>query len=228
MILFEDDNYIVVNKPPLLSSLEDRASPENLLVLARKYEQGAQLCHRLDKETSGALIIAKNPDAYQAMTLNFQNRNVFKTYHAVVDGIHDFRDTLIEAPIFTGDNQCHVDEKYGKTSRTIVNSLNAYKQHTLVECCPVTGRMHQLRVHLSHAGAPITGDEIYGGAPFYLSSVKRNYTLGKFEEEKPLIRRFALHALSIDFPLIHNHRKKITAPYPKDFAVLLKQLEKNT
>src|SRR5688572_13795635 len=99
MILFEDSDYILVNKPPFLSTLEDRGGRNNLLSLARQYVASAQVCHRLDKDTSGVLAIAKNPDAYRHLNMQFENRQVGKVYHAVVDGIHNFKDELVEAPI---------------------------------------------------------------------------------------------------------------------------------
>lgn len=228
LILFEDDQYLVVNKPPFLSSLDDRQEPVNLLKLARRYFGGAQLCHRLDKETSGVLIIAKNPEAYRTMSIQFEKREVKKIYHAVVNGIHDLQDVSVEAPIsVVQGKEARIDLKNGKKSLTFFRSLQAFRRHTLVECNPVTGRMHQIRVHLQYLNAPITGDTAYGGEPFFLSSVKRNYRLGKFEEERPLMKRLALHAWSVSCHLAGMEKTTIEAPYPDDFNILLKQLKKN-
>lgn len=228
IILFEDDNYMVVNKPPLLSSLEDRQESSNLLQIARKYLPEAQLCHRLDKDTSGVLILSRNHEAYRSMAVYFENRRVTKIYHAVVDGIHNFQEVKVEAPIaIVQGSAARIDYRHGKKTLTLFTSLKAFRNHTLIKCQPVTGRMHQIRVHLSYLHAPITGDLTYGGTPFYLSSIKRNYHLGKYEEERPLIKRLALHARSITFPLLDHSDKMVEAPYPKDFEILLKQLEKN-
>src|SRR5690242_14692262 len=98
-ILFEDDDFILVNKPPFISTLEDRSGRQNLLALARGYVSTAQMCHRLDKDTSGVLAIAKNPEAYRHLNMQFEHREVGKVYHAVVDGIHNFKDELVDAPI---------------------------------------------------------------------------------------------------------------------------------
>src|SRR3954454_21945225 len=93
LILFEDNDVIVVNKTPFLSSLDEREGGEiNLLRLAKNYWQDAQICHRLDKETSGALIIAKNPDAYREVSIQFEKRLVKKVYHAIVEGTHVFEE----------------------------------------------------------------------------------------------------------------------------------------
>ena len=78
IILFEDENYVLVNKPPFLSTLEDRKEKVNLLRLARTYTPDAQVCHRLDKDTSGVLAIAKNPDAYRHLSIQFEKRQVTK------------------------------------------------------------------------------------------------------------------------------------------------------
>jgi len=229
MILYEDEDYIVINKPPHISSLEDRNEEINILKLARAYHGGAQLCHRLDKDTSGALIISKHKDAYKFMNQEFEKRKIKKTYQAVSDGLHHFSDLVMDKALSTvPKGTSHIDERYGKKSVTIFNSLKAFKKHTLINCNPVTGRLHQIRVHLTFLKAPITGDIAYGGKPFFLSSVKRNYKIGKFAEEQPLIQRLALHAYHLKFRLFNGEYKEVTAPYPRDFRVLLKQLEKNT
>jgi 23S rRNA pseudouridine955/2504/2580 synthase len=228
LLLFECEDYLVVNKPPFISSLEDRQDTSNLLLEARKYFPEVRLCHRLDKDTSGVLILAKNQSAYRTMAMNFERRNVIKIYHAVVDGLHDFQEIKVDVPIsIVKGRSSRIDFRLGKRSLTIFRSLKAFHKHTLIECQPVSGRLHQIRVHLSYLGAPITGDIAYGGAPLYLSSVKRNYHLGKFAEEKPLMKRLALHARSVRFPLMDQTEKYVEAPYPKDFEIILKQLEKN-
>lgn len=229
LILFEDDRYIVINKPPGISSLEDRSYPLNILRMAREFNKGLQLCHRLDKETSGVLLLAKDPEAYRQMARRFESRKVQKIYHAVVDGLHDFKETIVDVPIGTlRKGEAKINFVKGKKSLTIFNSLIAYKNHTLVKCEPVTGRLHQIRVHLAWLQAPVTGDILYGGKPFYLSSVKRNYRLGKYEEERPLIQRFALHAVRLSFISFYNCKIDVEAPYPKDFRVLITQLTKNS
>ncbi len=91
LILFENDDIIVVNKPPFISSLDEREGCDiNILRLAKAYWADAQVCHRLDKETSGALIIAKNPEAYRTISIQFEKRQVKKVYHAIIDGTHIF------------------------------------------------------------------------------------------------------------------------------------------
>lgn len=227
-IIWESDDYIVINKPPFVSSLDDRNDQTTILSLARAYHADAQLCHRLDKETSGVLVIAKNPDAYRHMSLQFENRTVKKEYHAVVDGIHDYKEVRYSQPIYKMSNGSVKIDKRGKDAVTYFQTLKAYKEHTLVECRPVTGRMHQIRIHLSYQHAPITGDLQYGGRPLLLSNIKRNYNLKKGTEELPLIKRLALHAHKITIKLLNDEEKTFEAERPKDFKVLIKQLEKNS
>lgn len=228
VILFENDDFIVVNKPPFLSTLEDRQEKMNLLGLAREHVSTAQVCHRLDKETSGVLAIAKNPEAYRHLSIQFEKRQVTKIYHAVVDGIHNFNQQLVDAPILKQDDGVvKLSKSAGKPAQTYFTALMSYKFHTLMECRPITGRMHQIRVHLSVLGASICGDDTYGGKPFFLSQVKRGFNLKKETEEQPFMKRMALHAFSLEFLDLAGNALKIQAPYQKDMQALIRQLEIN-
>lgn len=229
LILWEDKDFFVLNKPPFLSTLQDRNDPVNLLGIAKQYSSDAQACHRLDKDTSGAIAFAKNPEAYRHLSMQFEHREVSKIYHAVVDGIQNFKDELVDAPILKMDDGiAKISKREGKPAQTYFTSLRSYRFHTLVECRPVTGRMHQIRVHLAFLKAPITGDEQYGGKPFFLSSVKRGFNLKKATEEQPLINRMALHAYALEFTNLTGEKVRVEAPYPKDMQALIRQLELNT
>ena len=229
MILFQDDDYVLVNKPPFLSTLDDRHGGPNLLALAREYVATAQVCHRIDKDTSGVLAIAKNPEAYRHLNMQFENREVGKVYHAIVDGIHNFKDELVDAPILKlDDGVVKISRAEGKAAQTWFTALRSYRYHSLIECRPITGRMHQIRIHLASQRAPITGDATYGGQPFLLSRVKRNYKLKKGTEEEPFMKRMALHAFSLQFNDLSGKRQIVEAPYPKDIQALIRQLELNT
>ena len=229
IILSEDEDFILVNKPPFVSTLEDRHGGLNLLALAREYVPSAQVCHRLDKETSGVLAIAKNPAAYRHLNMQFENRQVVKIYHAIVDGIHNFNEELVDAPILKLlDGVVKISKSEGKSAQTWFTALKSYRYHSLVECRPVTGRMHQIRIHLSTQRASITGDETYGGKPFLLSQVKRDYKLKKGTEEQPFMKRMALHAFSLEFSDLKEKRTLVVARYPKDIQALIRQLELNS
>lgn len=228
MIIHEDDNLIVINKPPFVASLDEREGGEvNILRLAKKYHADAQICHRLDKETSGVLLIAKNPETYRLVSIEFEKRRVNKVYHAVIEGTHVFEELLVDLPILNqGNKNVSIDRAKGKSAETIFDSIRYFKHYTLVQCRPITGRMHQIRIHLATQRAAIVNDEMYRGKPVYLSQIKkRGFTLAKDKEEQPIIRRFALHARAVDFTIDGKHYA-LEAEYPKDFATLLKQLEK--
>ncbi|MCD0490185.1 RluA family pseudouridine synthase [Pedobacter sp. MC2016-14] len=229
LILFEDHDHIVVNKPPFVASLDERggSGEVNILRLAKQYSADAQVCHRLDKETSGAIIIAKNPEAYRSVSMQFEKRKVKKTYHAVVDGQFTFEELFIDLPILNdGNKSVTIDRKEGKRAETIFNSIKFYRHYTLVECKPITGRMHQIRIHLATQRAAIVGDDMYRGKPVFLSSIKKGYRLSKDEEELPIMKRFALHAKHLVFKGMDGNDIEIEAPYPKDFATLIKLLDK--
>jgi len=161
--------------------------------------------------------------------MQFENREVQKIYHAVADGIQNFKEVLVDAPILKqNDGLVKINKQEGKSAQTYFTSLKSYRYHTLIECRPVTGRMHQIRVHLAFLKAPITGDEQYGGKPFFLSSVKRGFNLKKTTEEQPLIKRMALHAFALEFTALSGEKIRVEAPYPKDIQALVRQLELNS
>lgn len=224
LVLFEDTDYLVINKPPFISTLEDRNEPTNILALAREVEPDPQVCHRLDKDTSGVLAIVRNPEAYRHLSMQFENREVTKTYHAVADGLHDLENILVDRAILKLNDGTVKITREGKPAQTYFNTEETFQNHTLIRCNPVTGRMHQIRIHLAYLKAPITGDETYGGKPFFVSSVKRHFHLKKMTDEQPLIKRMALHAFSLEFALINGKTVNIEAPYPKDFKALVNQL----
>lgn len=227
LILHEDEDVLLVNKPAHIASLDQRQGTEpSLLALAKKYCESAQLCHRLDKETSGVLVIAKNAEAYRAVSMLFESRKVHKTYHAVVAGQLQVDQKTVDLPLsITRNGLAKIDMKEGKTAQTVFTTVTLYHKHTLVACNPISGRLHQIRIHLSAIHFPIIGDVQYGGKPLLLSSLKRNFKTGKFEEEQPFMKRVALHAYQIAFTL-NNREYNVVAPYPKDMDVLVKTLEK--
>ncbi len=227
LILFENKDYILINKPPFIATLEDRVEPNNILAMAREVEPDPQVCHRLDKDTSGVLAIARNPEAYRHLSLQFEHREVRKVYHAVADGNHDFNDVMVDKSILKLNDGTVKLSSQGKHAETSFLTLTNFTKHTLIECRPVTGRMHQIRIHLAFLKAPITGDEMYGGKPFLISSVKRNFRVKKDTEELPIMKRMALHAFSLEFSGLNGELIKTEAPYPKDFTALVKQLSAN-
>ncbi|WKV10518.1 RNA pseudouridine synthase [Marivirga harenae] len=228
LIIKESDDYIFINKPPFVSTLADRNDTVTILSLVKKYNDDYQICHRLDKETSGVLLVAKNPEAYRNASIQFEHRQVDKTYHAIVDGLHQFQEVEVNLPLHTtASGYVKISHRKGKNASTKFNTIKTFKKHSLIACKPETGRMHQIRVHLASLNASITGDETYGGQALFLSSIKKSFNAGKGDEEQPIIKRFALHALNISLTDVKGKVISADAPYPKDIEVALKQLEKN-
>lgn len=227
-IVFENDNYIVINKPPYVSTLEDRdKTVGSIFSMAKEYHEDAQLCHRLDKETSGILAIAKNPEAYRNLSMQFENRQVDKVYHAIADGTHEFEGILVDRNIaVSGRGNVRIDIE-GKPAQTKFKTLEIFRMHTLVACKPVTGRMHQIRIHLSYLGAPIASDVLYGGVEPLLSNIKRKFKLKKGTLEEPVMKRVALHARALSFKDVDGAPIEVEAEYPKDFRAFLNQLQKS-
>lgn len=228
LILYEDPDYLVINKPAHITTLANSVRPgQDILSLAKNYCRTAQVGHRLDKETSGVLAIAKNTAAYKHLCLQFEKRTVTKVYHALVEGMHHFDRCTVEAPILvSSNNQARINFIQGKPSSTLFQTLEVYHGYTLIECFPKTGRTHQIRVHAKFNKAPLVGDTQYGGKLFYLSSIKRKYQQKSNEEEQPLMKRVALHAYQLSFKGLDQSSIEVTAPYPKDLKAVLRQLEK--
>jgi len=210
-----------------MASLEDRNDPMNLQKLAKQFSEILSACHRLDKETSGCLLFAKNKEAYRHASLQFEHRSIKKIYHAFVNGIHEFRSEVIDLPIYAlNKGVTRIDYSVGKPAKTTVDTLELYKNHSLISCVPETGRMHQIRIHLSKKNAPLINDDMYGGESLFLSQIKKKYKLKRDTDEQPLIKRFALHANALVFDSM-GEKVVVMAEYPKDLRVLHKQLELN-
>lgn len=229
ILLFEDEHIIVLNKPSGITS--EGESGEQTISLAshiKKYFPKAMLCHRLDKDTSGVIIGAFHRDAYRSISMQLQNRQVLKKYHALLNHNRQYDEFTVHFPLSKkGSFKAVVDKKEGKEAITVLQTLEQFKGYQLVEAQPLTGRFHQIRVHLSSLGTPIMGDALYGGKPFLLSSVKRKYKLSGMEEEQPILARTALHAYSVQFEHPSGHNLTIEAPYPKDIRVSLELLRKH-
>lgn len=224
-LVFENESYLAINKPPYIATLEDRSSPVSVLRLAREYNKDLQVCHRLDKETSGVLLMAKSAEAYKHASTQFSDRTIKKVYHAVANGSHDFKDELIDLDLAISSSGIARVKKGAKPSRTRVTSLEKFRHHTLLECSPETGRMHQIRVHLAALGAPLVADSMYGGDDLFLSKIKRGYR-PKEKEERPLMARVTLHAYALQFNDLNGEQVEISGAYPKDFQTVLTQLRK--
>lgn len=225
-IIHEDDHCLAINKPPFISSLDERdLSEPSVIRLAKNYNENLQLCHRIDKETSGVLLMAKHAEAYREISMAFENRRVEKIYHAVCDGSIAFEEHTVDLNIYVSKSGKARIDRNGKEAVTLFQSLEVFRHFTLMECMPITGRMHQIRIHLASQNASISGDTLYGGKVPYLRYIKKKFNTGREKEETPMIQRFALHAYSL-FLETENIQLDLKAEYPKDFEVFLKLIRK--
>jgi RluA family pseudouridine synthase len=237
-VLFEDEVLIAFDKPSGLPVSPDRRdhSRENLTGMVReKMGDGLAIVHRLDEEMSGLVLYTKTKLALDFVSGQFQSKTVIKLHHALVVGVpaeDEFTvDFVLKEDEAKPGTMCVV-KKHGWASETGFVVREKYPQpgnrpaYAHVECRPLTGRMHQIRVHLAATGTPVLNDPLYGNETrLLLSDLKRGYK-GRVDE-KPLISRLALHAGELTFTHPQTREKvTLSAPLPNDFAVALKYLEK--
>jgi len=231
-VLFSDDALLVVDKPAGTLSIPDRYDPELPVAQSMLREEWGNLfvVHRLDKDTSGVLVYARNVDAHRALSESFERRSVAKVYQALVRGAPEWDETVCELPLRPDGDKLHrtvVDAQHGKSSATSFKVLERYKDCALVEARPSSGRTHQIRVHLASFGHPCLCDPIYGdGKPLMLSKLKKRWKGDPFDE-RPLLARSALHALCASFPHpVSGEIMTFEAPLPKDMRAAIAQLDK--
>ncbi len=218
MVLTQDRAAIVLNKPPGLATQGGSGTHKHVDGLLDAYASEGprpRLVHRLDKDTSGVLLIARTPGSAAYFSKRFSGRSARKIYWALVVGVPSIDDGMIELPLAkqpgTGGEKMHVDEEGGQSARTRYRVLDrAGNRAAWVELHPLTGRTHQLRVHMAAIGHPIVGDGKYGGPEAFLSG--------------SISRKMHLHArrLIIDHP--DGTPLDVTAPLPEHFASGLEQL----
>lgn len=231
-VLHEDDHLVAVNKPAGVTSAHDAARPDepDLRALLEARFGRLWLVHRLDRDTSGVIVFARNEAAHRALSEQFEGRDVMKIYHALLVGNPAWTERTADAPLLVDGDRRHrtvVDAVRGKPSVTHFRVLQRLKRYALVEAIPETGRTHQIRVHAALLGHPIAADDLYGdGKPIFLSQLKRDYRANS-AEEIPLIGRTALHArrLKLMHP-VTGEPLDLFAPYAKDFNAAVRQLEK--
>ena len=188
--------------------------------------------HRLDFETSGVILLAKDKPALVELVTQFGSEKPHKVYAALVKGEPPSETFETEAKIAPNELRLglmRIDSKKGKRSMTKFSVRERFGPYVLLECRPLTGRSHQIRIHLKHLHLPIVGDVDYGGQELLLSSLKSAYRLKPGKTERPLISRVALHAeqLIVTHP-VTNAQVKIDAPWPRDITVAIKYLRRYT
>jgi 23S rRNA pseudouridine955/2504/2580 synthase/23S rRNA pseudouridine1911/1915/1917 synthase len=231
-IVFEDDSIIVINKPSGILSIPDRyntALPSLYSQLKKEYGT-IFIVHRLDRDTSGLIIFAKDAESHRTLNIGFENNEIIRKYDVVVEGIVHQDYMEIDIPLRPSRKKVGltVPSAKGKPSLTKVTVIEKYRNSTFLECELITGRHHQIRVHLQTIGYPLLIDDLYGNKmEFFVSSIKRKFNLKKGTEETPLISRLTMHAKYLQF----HHPKtsqliELQADYPKDFSSLIRVLKK--
>lgn len=233
-VLFEDQYLVAVSKPANMVSHPARGYQSGTLVNAMMYhcQQLSKsddpirpgIVHRLDKDTTGVIVLAKDDEAHWRLALQFERRKIHKEYLAVVEGEFELDSDRIEAAIGTHPSMHEryaVREGVGRSAATVYQVIERLNGFTFVRLLPETGRTHQLRVHMSHLRHPIVADKLYGARPI---------TVGQLfgtDDATPIMPRFALHAHKIQFRHpITGQDMVIQAPLPADFQNLLELLRK--
>lgn len=211
-ILYEDDGLLIINKPPFLPVHPSMDHYEDSLSNGVKYyfdsiglKRKIRPVNRLDKDTSGIVLFAKNEYIQECLVKQMKSNMFEKEYIAIVEGIIDKKEQIIDAPISRKENsiieRCVAPN--GDNAITVIHLLKTYKDYSLVKCILKTGRTHQIRVHTSYIGYPILGDDLYGS-------------------KSDKINRQALHAQKISFihPITKN-KIEIEAKIPKDIENLI-------
>lgn len=230
-IILENDAFIAINKPSGLLSVPDRKQSEPSLkdMLLAKYGSIFTV-HRLDKDTSGVIVFAKNEESHKQLSALFEGRDVEKYYYGLVYGVVYPETGSVDAPIMEhpAGNAKMITHAKGKHSLTDYEVVQQFRMYSWMRFRIHTGRTHQIRVHMQHLGHAIVCDALYGnGKGVFISDLKNNYNLSKKEDaERPILGRLALHSSLLKFEL-NGETFELEAPLPKDLRATLTQLEKH-
>jgi tRNA pseudouridine32 synthase/23S rRNA pseudouridine746 synthase len=215
-ILYIDDVLLAIDKPAGLLSLPDGYHPEapHVCSLLEPHFGRVWIVHRLDRDTSGVLLLARSAEAHRALNTQFDQRQVKKIYHALVNGSPDWKAKTVDLPLRIDVGHKHrtaIDSVRGKPAVTHLRVLERFAGCTLIEAMPETGRTHQIRAHLAALGHPLAADELYGNNPT--------------GDAPPVMPRLGLHArrLTLEHPVMHS-TQHFDAPYPEDFTKALELL----
>ena len=231
-IIYQNEDFIAISKPSGMLTLPDRHDEEAISLRGWMQERYGKIwvVHRLDKDTSGLLLFARNEIAHKFLSQLFENRQIEKKYIGLVVGRPAATQGHIEAPLaeHPAKNGTMLVYAKGKASHTEYRGLQHFSRYSLLSFTLHTGRTHQIRVHCKYAGHPIVCDPLYGdNKPILLSDFKKKFKLGKLEEkEKPLLDRLALHSHSLAFTYADGQSYLLEAPLLKDMRVTVQQLEK--
>ncbi|HEX6812879.1 MAG TPA: RluA family pseudouridine synthase [Planctomycetota bacterium] len=233
-VRYESQSVLVIVKPPGITTVPGRSAGERSihgLLADLRPGDDLRIVHRLDRDTSGCLLLGKGVLAARHFDAQFRTGRVAKTYVALVHGVPAQERFSIDA--WLGPDRRRPGKVTASSTQrprfreahTEVQRRSTYRSHALVGLHPATGRGHQLRVHLQSAGHPIVGDLDYGGEPLLLSSLKSGYKLRPGVRERPLVDRMFLHAEQVSFCDLDGTQVTVEAPLPEDLATALQKLE---
>ncbi len=232
MLLWSDATVLIVCKPAGLPALPDGYDPDapHLRSVLEPAFGPLWMLHRLDRDTSGVLVLARTAEAHRIINTQFERRQIEKVYHALVVGVPAWDEKAVTLKLRPNGDRKHrtvVDARRGKPATTDLRILERFRNWSLLEARPKTGRTHQIRAHMAAVGYPILADGLYGeGASLFLSQLKPGYHAGR-TKENPLLDRLALHARKLAFR--HPATEKIMtieAPYPEDLERALLHLRR--
>ena len=231
LIIVETENWVAVNKPSGLLSIPDREGKETSLKTLLKEKYGEIFTvHRIDKDTSGLIIFAKNEAAHKHLSKQFEDRQTKKIYLGLVTGSPSIKTGRIDSPIaeHPAQNGTMIIHRKGKEALTDYEVLEDFSIYSLVRFQIHTGRTHQIRIHMKDIGHPIVCDVLYGdGKPILISALKKKYNLSRNElEERPILGRLALHAFQLAFKDIDGKSIELEAALHKDMRATMQQLTK--
>jgi RluA family pseudouridine synthase len=232
-IIYQDTDLVVINKSAGISSTADRTGAADLLSILRRQlgaENELRLVHRLDKFASGVMLLALNRATQSRLSSLFEKRQVKKTYLALVAGTTGCDNGIIRTPLSHSKKNPQVmraDPKRGKPAVTRWRLLADFGAIALLAVWPITGRTHQIRVHLKNIHLPLAIDPLYGlDRPIMLSDFKGDYRPKRGKSETPLIDRLTLHAYQIEIPADLDKPTTFIAKLDKKFAAVIKALAK--
>lgn len=232
LILEENGDFLVVNKPSGLLTIPDRHDSEapSLLRILQQHYESVMVVHRIDRDTSGLMLFARNPEMHQYLNTLFEERKMKKEYLGLVYGSVAETKGRIEIPIAEHPVKkgTMVTTAKGKPAVTEFEVLEDFGKFSWLRFNIQTGRTHQIRVHMKHYVHPLVCDPIYGnGKELFLSEIKKGFKLSKNEEaERPLLSRLALHAATLRFTDPNGTVREFEAPLSKDLQAVVRQLGK--
>ena len=230
-IIFQNNDLIAINKPSGLLTIPDREGKDVALKGLLKAKFGEIFTvHRLDRDTSGIVVFAFNERAHKHLSQQFEGRETSKIYNGLVLGKPAESEGVIAEPIAEHPKKKGLMTVWrkGKESITEYEVLDSYRQYSWLQFKILTGRTHQIRVHMKHLGHPVVCDELYGdGKPVFLSQLKKKFNLSQSElEERPILNRLALHSAQLSFKGVGGEEYTLEAPLPKDLRATINQLGK--